>query len=142
MVALHAVSARDRVVCCRLFHLNAHWVAQGPRIISWTDADEHPGAGNRFPGRLDYNRAMVEPSEVEALLRKAFPDASVLELQDLTGTKDHYEATVVSASFEGMSRVAQHQAVYGALAELMKGPIHALALHTFTPRTYAARKIG
>ena len=85
---------------------------------------------------------MVEPSEVEALLRRAFPDASVLELQDLTGTKDHYEATIVSGTFEGMSRVAQHQAVYGALAELMKGPIHALALHTFTPARYASRRIG
>ena len=85
---------------------------------------------------------MVEPSEVEALLRKAFPDASVLELEDLTGTKDHYEATIVSGKFEGMSRVAQHQAVYGALGELMKGAIHALALHTFTPSTYAARRVG
>jgi stress-induced morphogen len=85
---------------------------------------------------------MVEQNEVEALLRQAFPDASVLELSDLTGTKDHYEATIVSEKFEGLSRVAQHQAVYRALGELMKGPIHALALHTFTPRTYAGKRIG
>lgn len=85
---------------------------------------------------------MVEQTEVEGLLRAAFPDASVLELADLTGTKDHYEATIVSAKFEGMSRVAQHQAVYRALGDLMKGPIHALALHTFTPGSYASRKIG
>ncbi|MDB4975379.1 MAG: Cell division protein BolA [Myxococcaceae bacterium] len=85
---------------------------------------------------------MVEQNEVEALLRSAFPDASVLTLADLTGTKDHYEATIVSAKFEGMSRVAQHQAVYRALGELMKGPIHALALHTYTPQSYASRRIG
>jgi len=83
---------------------------------------------------------MVEPNEVEALLRAAFPDASVLELEDLTGTKDHYQATIVSEKFAGLSRVAQHQAVYRALGDLMKGPIHALALHTFTPSTYASRK--
>ncbi|MEY4509542.1 MAG: hypothetical protein RLZZ450_1664 [Pseudomonadota bacterium] len=85
---------------------------------------------------------MVEQNEIEALLRAAFPDITVLELADLTGTKDHYEATIVSAAFEGMSRVAQHQAVYRALGDLMKGPIHALALHTHTPKAYVSRKIG
>lgn len=79
---------------------------------------------------------MVEPSEIEKLLRAAFPDATVLELEDLTGSKDHYQATIVSASFAGMTRVAQHQAVYRALGTLMAGPIHALALHTFTPDKY------
>jgi stress-induced morphogen len=85
---------------------------------------------------------MVEQNEIEALLRAAFPDVTVLELSDLTGTKDHYEATIVSAAFEGMSRVAQHQAVYRALGDLMKGPIHALALHTHTPKAFASKKIG
>lgn len=84
---------------------------------------------------------MVEPREVESLLRNAFPDAVVLELEDLTGSKDHYQATIVSPSFAGMSRIAQHQAVYRALGDLMKGPVHALALHTYTPETYA-KKIG
>ncbi|HEY6878704.1 MAG TPA: BolA family transcriptional regulator [Polyangiales bacterium] len=84
---------------------------------------------------------MVERDEIEALLRAAFPDLSVMELEDLTGTKDHYQLTIVSARFEGLSRVAQHQAVYRALGTLMSGPIHALALHTHTPKTYAARKV-
>jgi stress-induced morphogen len=83
---------------------------------------------------------MVERDEIETLLRKAFPDLTVLELEDLTGTKDHYELTLVSERFEGLSRVAQHQAVYRALGTLMTGPIHALALHTHTPKTYAAKK--
>ena len=75
---------------------------------------------------------MVEPSEIETLLRAAFPDASIT-LEDLTGTKDHYQATIVSPAFRGLSRVAQHQAVYRALGDLMKGPIHALALNTSAP---------
>ena len=79
---------------------------------------------------------MVEPNEVERLLRAAFPDATVVEIEDLTGSKDHYQATIVSAKFEGLSRVAQHQAVYRALGELMKGPIHALALTTQTPEAH------
>jgi stress-induced morphogen len=40
-----------------------------------------------------------------------------------------------------MSRVAQHQAVYRALGDLMKGPIHALALHTHTPSSYTSKKL-
>lgn len=85
---------------------------------------------------------MIEPSEVERILRAAFEDASVLEIEDLTGTKDHYEATIVSAKFEGLSRIAQHQAVYRALGDLMKGPVHALALHTYTPAAYAKKRLG
>jgi stress-induced morphogen len=85
---------------------------------------------------------MIEPSEIERLLRAAFPDATVLEIEDLTGTKDHYQATVVSSKFQGLTRVAQHQAVYRALGDLMKGPIHALALNTYTPESYEKKRIG
>lgn len=79
---------------------------------------------------------MIEPSEVEARLKAAFPDAEI-ELEDLTGTKDHYQARIVSDAFEGKSPVQQHQLVYQALVEEMKGPIHALALRTFTPAAWA-----
>ena len=82
---------------------------------------------------------MIAPSEIERLLRAAFPDAEVLEIEDLTGSQDHYQATIVSAKFQGLSRVAQHQAVYRALGDLMKGPIHALALNTYTPEAYKKR---
>lgn len=76
---------------------------------------------------------MVEPEIVEQRLREAFPDAEQLEVKDLTGTKDHYQAVIVSPSFAGKTRVQQHQAVYAALGELMDGPVHALALETRTP---------
>ena len=82
---------------------------------------------------------MIEPSEIEKILRAAFPDATVLEIEDLTGSKDHYQATIVSGSFSGLTRVAQHQAVYRALGDLMKGPIHALALNTYAPEAYKKR---
>jgi stress-induced morphogen len=82
---------------------------------------------------------MIEPSIVEQRLRDGIEGLTHLELKDLTGTKDHYEAVVVAAAFEGKSRVAQHQIVYGALGELMAGPVHALALTTYTPAAYASR---
>ena len=84
---------------------------------------------------------MIEPSELEAILRNAFPDARVLDLEDLTGTKDHYQLTLVTPAFEGLSRVAQHQAVYRALGDLMKGPVHALALTTAAPTAYKGKTL-
>ena len=45
----------------------------------------------------------------------------------------HFRATVVSARFEGLSRVARQRLVYEALASEMRAEIHALALRTLTP---------
>ncbi|MBX3129676.1 MAG: BolA family transcriptional regulator [Polyangiaceae bacterium] len=75
---------------------------------------------------------MMAPDDVKQLLNLAFPDADI-ELSDLTGTRDHYQARIVSAAFEGKSPVEQHQLVYAALGPAMAGPIHALALKTYTP---------
>jgi stress-induced morphogen len=68
-------------------------------------------------------------SEIEAMIREAFPDARV-EVKDLAGDGDHYSARVVSAAFKGKSRVQQHQMVYAALKGKMGGDLHALALTT------------
>ena len=67
--------------------------------------------------------------EIAAMIRAALPDAEV-EITDLAGDGDHYAARVVSASFAGLSRVKQHQAVYAALGGRMGGVLHALQLTT------------
>ncbi|HXN32510.1 MAG TPA: BolA family transcriptional regulator [Polyangiaceae bacterium] len=72
---------------------------------------------------------MPSPDSIKSRLLAAFPNATV-EVTDLTGTQDHFQALVVTNAFEGKSRVEQHQLVYSALGELMKGDIHALALTT------------
>jgi stress-induced morphogen len=79
---------------------------------------------------------MIEPSEVKRLLTAAFPDGDI-EVTDLTGTKDHYQARVVSSAFQGKSLIEQHQLVYRALGAAMSGPIHALALKTYAPEAWA-----
>jgi stress-induced morphogen len=79
---------------------------------------------------------MMEPEELQARLLEAFPQAEV-EVLDLTGTKDHYQARIVSEQFAGRSLIEQHQLVYRALGEAMKGPIHALTLKTYTPEGWA-----
>lgn len=81
---------------------------------------------------------MVSPAQVEAMIKAELPDAQV-QVQDLTGGGDHYQAIVVSSQFEGKTLVQQHQLVYGALRQAMATEaIHALALKTYTPKTWEA----
>ena len=47
-------------------------------------------------------------------------------------SETHFKVTIVSSAFDGVRRVSRHQLVYKALAELLSGPVHALALHTYT----------
>ena len=76
---------------------------------------------------------MVHPDQVRSAITQALPDA-VVAVEDLTGGGDHLSVSVVSAAFAGLSRVKQHQLVYGALrSELASEAIHALALQTSTP---------
>ena len=73
-------------------------------------------------------------NEIERLITDAIPDAEV-SIRDLAGDGDHYAARVVASSFEGMSRVRQHQAVYAALGGRVGGELHALQLETAVPNT-------
>ena len=73
-------------------------------------------------------------SELERLIRTGIPDAEIT-IRDLAGDGDHYAARVVSRSFEGMSRIKQHQAVYAALGGRVGGELHALQLETAVPDT-------
>lgn len=82
---------------------------------------------------------MIEPKLVEETLRAGVADVVHLELRDLTGTKDHYEALIVAGAFSGLARVKRHQLVYAALGELMLGPVHALTMQTLTPEEWEAR---
>lgn len=70
--------------------------------------------------------------QIEALIREGIPDARI-EIIDLAGDGDHYEARVVSASFRGQPRVKQHQRVYEALGGRMGTELHALKLSTAAP---------
>ncbi|HET9953390.1 MAG TPA: BolA family transcriptional regulator [Polyangiaceae bacterium] len=79
---------------------------------------------------------MIEPEVVKARLLEAFPGADI-DLVDLTGTRDHYQARIVSERFQGKTAIEQHQLVYQALGKEMDGPIHALALRTYTPESWA-----
>jgi stress-induced morphogen len=74
----------------------------------------------------------MSQADLETALREGFPDAEIL-VTDLAGDGDHYKARIVSAAFQGLSRVKQHQLVYTALKGKMGGELHALALETQAP---------
>lgn len=68
---------------------------------------------------------------LRALLERAFPDASELDVVDRIGTGDHFQVTVASPRFDGLSLVDQHKLVYEALAgPLADGTIHELRITT------------
>jgi acid stress-induced BolA-like protein IbaG/YrbA len=76
---------------------------------------------------------MLDPEKVKERIAAALVGAEV-EVKDLTGTGDHFEARVVSQAFDGMSMVEQHKLVYAPLQDWLKsGELHALALRTFSP---------
>jgi stress-induced morphogen len=73
----------------------------------------------------------VATEPIRALLADAFLDASELEVEDRTGTGDHFQVTVASPQFDGLPLLEQHRLVNEALAApLADGTIHELRIRT------------
>ena len=67
---------------------------------------------------------------IRALLEQAFPEGEV-DVEDRTGGGDHFQVTVVSDAFNGLSLIQQHKLVNAALAApLADGTIHELRIRT------------
>ena len=73
----------------------------------------------------------VSTQPLQALLENAFPDATELSVEDRTGGGDHFQVTVASPRFSGLSLLEQHRLVNEALSEpLRDGTIHELRIKT------------
>jgi stress-induced morphogen len=83
---------------------------------------------------------MIDPKEVQQMITRGIPDAQIVEVNDYTGGGDHFEALVVSPSFEGKGLIERHQLVYKALGDAMRVQVHALTLKTLTPAQYQNRR--
>ena len=68
---------------------------------------------------------------LESLLRSAFPDAAELSVEDRTGGGDHFQVTVATPRFDGLSLLDQHRLVNEALA----GPLHDGTIHELRIKT-------
>jgi len=67
---------------------------------------------------------------IRDLLAEAFPGGRV-DVEDRTGGGDHFQVTVVSDAFNGLSLIQQHTLVNAALAgPLADGTIHELRIRT------------
>ena len=74
------------------------------------------------------------PLEVQDFIVAGLPCDSC----EVEGDGRHFFSTIVSAEFEGMSRIKRHQRVYLALGERMREQIHALSMKTLTPAEWSA----
>ena len=55
-------------------------------------------------------------------------------------SETHFKVVAVSDDFDSKRVVARHQMVYKILNEEIDGPVHALALHTYTPQEWQDRQ--
>jgi len=77
---------------------------------------------------------MVTPESV----KQGIESGLACEHVEVIGDGQHFQAVVVSAQFDGKSRVQRHQLVYAALGERMREEIHALSMRTLTPQEWRA----
>jgi len=56
-------------------------------------------------------------------------------------TDSHFKLVVVASAFQGLGKVKRHQLLYKLLADELQGPVHALALHLFTPEEWCQQAI-
>jgi stress-induced morphogen len=75
---------------------------------------------------------MFSAERIKTILEEKLPECVAL-VSDDAGDGEHFSAEITSSAFAGKGLVQQHQLVYGALGELMRRDIHALALKTFAP---------
>jgi stress-induced morphogen len=67
---------------------------------------------------------------IRDLLDQAFPGGEI-DVEDRTGGGDHFQVTVISDAFNGLSLIQQHKLVNAALAApLADGTIHELRIRT------------
>ncbi len=51
----------------------------------------------------------------------------------------HFRLVIIAEAFDGLRLIARHRKVNTLLASELETDVHALALHTFTPKEWLAR---
>lgn len=73
----------------------------------------------------------METETIQHLLESHMPEAIVT----VQGDGRHFEATIISPLFEGMSLISRQRYVYAALGnKIQNGEIHALSIKAKTPQ--------
>ena len=78
---------------------------------------------------------------IKETILSVLPDDSLVYVLDPNNDGEHFEALIISSSFDGLSLVKQHQLIMNALkSEFDSNTVHALALKTFTPEKWELKK--
>lgn len=85
--------------------------------------------GERIESQL---RTALEPVHLEVINESDMHNVP-------PGSESHFKVVVASAQFAGLPRVRRHQQVYRLLQEELAGPVHALALHTYSEEEWGHR---
>ena len=92
---------------------------------------------------------MDRRARIEATLRRELEADPVLVVDEshlhaghagARGGESHFRAVIVSARFEGKGPVERQRLVYAALAEEIRGGIHALSMQTLTPARWSEQQ--
>lgn len=79
----------------------------------------------------------METSEIKKLIEDGIANAEAI----VTGDGGKYEATVISAAFDGLSMLKEHQLVYKTVnAQIASGELHALTIKAYTPEEWEQNK--
>lgn len=80
---------------------------------------------------------MLIQQQIETILTEQF-EPSHLEVVNEShmhnvpqNSETHFKVTIVSDAFDGKRLIARHRLINNALREILAGPVHALALHTY-----------
>jgi len=81
---------------------------------------------------------------IESKIKSALQPA-VLEVENEShmhsgpAAESHFRLVIVSDEFESKNLLARHRTINKLLADELDGGVHALAMHTFTPREWTDR---
>ena len=82
----------------------------------------------------------MTPVQLKAKIETLAPGTQA-EVVDLTGTMDHYQATIISPVFAGKMMIEQHRMILSLLkAEVDSGEVHALTMKTYSPEQFEKMK--
>ena len=82
-------------------------------------------------------QAAIEKKLQEAFMPSYFSVDNESHMHSVPANSEtHFKVVLVSEVFESKRSVARHQMVYKVLADEVEGPVHALAIHTYTDQEW------
>lgn len=83
---------------------------------------------------------------IEQKLQQAFQPATLSVVNEShthnvpPNSETHFKLVIVSTAFDGLRLIQRHRQVNDVLAAELIGPVHALAMHTYTPSEWEKRE--